>query len=64
VAGKSHRRIDSEAGLTPTPAEGGEPAAAEIVTGSTPEPAAAAAPDTAEKSADAPEKPADAAPEK
>jgi hypothetical protein len=64
VAGKSHRRTDGEAGLAPTPAEGGEPAAAEIVTGSTPEPAAAAAPDTAEKSADAPEKPADAAPEK
>ncbi len=63
VAGKSHRRTDGEAGLTPPPAESGEPAAAEIVTGSTPEPAAAAAPDNEEKPADAAEKPADA-PEK
>jgi hypothetical protein len=55
VAGKSHRRNDGEAGLTPP--ESGEPA--EIVTGSTPQPAAAA-PETVEKSADAPEKPADA----
>jgi hypothetical protein len=57
VAGKSHRRTDGEAGLTPP--ESGEPAGAEIVTGSTPEPAAAATPDTAEKAADVP--PADAA---
>jgi hypothetical protein len=60
VAGKSHRRADGEAGLAPPPPESGEPAAAEIVTGSTPEPAAAA-PDPVEKSADDPEKPADAA---
>jgi hypothetical protein len=59
VAGKSHRRTDGEAGLTPP--ESGEPASAEIVTGSTPEPAAAAAPDTAEKAADVLEKPAEAA---
>jgi len=55
ASGKSHRRADGEAGLTPTPAETGEPAAAELVTGSTPEPAAIA-PDAAEKSADAPDK--------
>jgi hypothetical protein len=61
VAGKSHRRSDGEAGLTPP--ESGEPAGAEIVTGSTPEPAAAAAPDTEDKPAGAAEKPADA-PEK
>jgi hypothetical protein len=55
VAGKSHRRADGEAAVTPPPVETGEPAAAEIVTGSTPEPAAAA-PDAAGKSADAPDK--------
>ena len=61
VAGKSHRRTDGEAGLTPQPAEGGEPAGAEIVTGSTPVPAAAGAPDAAERAADVVEKPAEAA---
>ncbi len=61
VAGKSHRRTDGEAGLTPPSAESGEPAA-EIVTGSTPEPATAA-PDTEEKPAAAAENPA-GAPEK
>jgi hypothetical protein len=58
VAGKSHRRTDGEAGLAPP--ESGEPAGAEIVTGSTPEPAAAATSDTEQKPADAVEKPADA----
>jgi hypothetical protein len=37
ASGKSHRRADGEAKLTPAPAETGEPAAAEVVTGSTPE---------------------------
>jgi hypothetical protein len=59
AASKPHRRSDGEAGLTAPPAETGEPAAAETVTGSTPAPAAVA-PDAAEKSADAPEKPSDA----
>jgi hypothetical protein len=48
ASGKSHR-ADGEAGLTPPPAETGEPAAAELVTGSTPEPAPIA---PAEKSSD------------
>jgi hypothetical protein len=48
ASGKSHRRADGEAGLTPPPAETGGPAAAEFVTGSTPEPP----PMAAEKSSD------------
>jgi hypothetical protein len=60
ASGKLHRRTEDEAGLTPPPAETGEPA--EIVTGSTPDPAAVA-PDAAEKPADAVEKPSEA-PEK
>jgi hypothetical protein len=47
ASGKSHRRADGEAKLTPPPAE---PAAAEFVTGSTPEPAPTAA--AADKSSD------------
>jgi Group II intron, maturase-specific domain len=50
ASGKSHRRADGEAGLTPPPAQTGEPAAAEVVTGSTPEPAPIAV--AAEKSSD------------
>jgi hypothetical protein len=59
ASGKSHRRANGEAGLTAPPVETGEPAAAEIVTGSTPEPAAAA-PGAEEKPSDAAEKPSDA----
>jgi hypothetical protein len=55
ASGKSHRRADAEAVPSSSPAETGEPAAAEIVTGSTPEPVVPA-PDAVEKSIDAPEK--------
>jgi hypothetical protein len=48
ASGKSPRRADGEAKLTPPPAETGEPTAAELVTGSTPEPAPIA-PEAAEK---------------
>jgi hypothetical protein len=51
VSGKSHRRADGHAEMTAPPVESGEPAAAELVTGSTPEPAAVA-PDAVEKSSD------------
>jgi hypothetical protein len=50
ASGKSHHRADGEVKLTPSPAETGEPAAAEVVTGSTPEPAPIAG--AAEKSSD------------
>jgi hypothetical protein len=50
ASGKSHGRADGEAKLTPPPAESGEPAAAELVTGSTLEPASIAV--ATEKSSD------------
>jgi hypothetical protein len=51
ASGKSHRRADDAAKLTPPPpAQTGEPAAAEVVTGSTSEPAPIAV--AAEKSSD------------
>jgi hypothetical protein len=50
ASGKSHRRADGEAGLTPPPAETSGPAAAEVVIGSMPEPAPIAV--AAEKSSD------------
>jgi hypothetical protein len=55
ASGKAHRHTEGEAGLAPPPAETGEPAAAEIVTGSTPEPAPIAS-DAAEKSPEAADK--------
>jgi hypothetical protein len=51
ASGKSPRRADGEAKLTPLPAETGEPAVAEVVIGSSPEPSPIA-PEVAEKSSD------------
>jgi hypothetical protein len=48
ASGKPHRRADGQAEVAAPPAETGEPAAPELVTGSTPEPASAA-PDAPDK---------------